>query len=378
MWQSQAVLDAFFHNDPTSAVQRTRALVGQRLHQAANGIILYGAGHYGRIAAAALRRQGTPARAFIDRDPNKWGHECAGLPVIGFDESVHEILDNTLIVVTVFNCIAVLKDLARHGVDAITYAQLATALGEPLMPFCGIQDPTLLWEHETAIRDCLRLWADEASRQEYVSQLLWSFNLDPFQLPQPRPVVDTYFEPSLIHLGNREVFIDCGAFDGDTVAAFRTRCPDYEAIVALEPDPTNRKRFLDRFGGPSPMDAARITILPYAAADRRETVPFDVTGTAGSAIVDTGLHIHAAPLDDIVAIPSPTFIKMDVEGAEPRALTGAVRLLSHHKPRLAICLYHDRRHLWEIPLQIATIQPQYSLHLRRYADECWELICYGL
>jgi hypothetical protein len=74
---------------------------------------------------------------------------------------------------------------------------------------------------------------------------------------------------------------------------------------------------------------------------------------------------------------SPSFIKMDIEGAEPEALRGASRLMQDRVPSIAACLYHDRKHLWEIPLLIKAAQPSYQLFLRRYADECWETLCYA-
>jgi FkbM family methyltransferase len=374
--QSQ-MLDDVFRNDPAKIVRQAAAAMERRLNHAPAGLLLYGAGHYGRVAAAALRSRGMVAKAFIDRDSRKAGGECAGIPIIGLDTVHADQLKTSLVVVTVYNCVPVLQELTSRGIDAITYAQLAVAIGEPLLPFCGIQDPAILWHHESAVRTAMALWADEESRQEYVAQLMWSLHLDPMTLPAPRPATDTYFEPSLVDLRSDEVFIDCGAFDGDSVAAFRDRCPNYKALIALEPDPTNRSHFIERFGGQAAMTAARISVLPYAASDRRETVTFDVTGTAGSAIANTGLQVEAATLDDLVADHAPTFLKMDIEGAEPKALAGASAIMRVHKPRLAVCLYHDRRHLWEIPLQIAESQPAYRLNLRRYADECWELICYA-
>jgi hypothetical protein len=74
---------------------------------------------------------------------------------------------------------------------------------------------------------------------------------------------------------------------------------------------------------------------------------------------------------------SDLLLQMDIEGAEPMALRGAAQIMREHAPSIAACLYHDRQHLWEIPLQIAESQPAYRLNLRRYADECWELICYA-
>lgn len=370
-------LDEVFRHDPAAIVGRFRETVGRRLESASEGLFLYGAGHFGGVAAAALRRRGTAPTAFLDRDPGKRGREWAGLPVLSLDDLPPHGVGKALVVVTVYNCIPVLRELANRGIEAITYAQLATALGEPLTPYCGIQDPAVLWQNESDIRAVMDLWADDESRQEYLAQLMWSLNLDPFRLPTPRPAHDTYFEPSIIHFRKAEVFVDCGAFDGDSVAAFRQRCPDYKAVVALEPDPKNRAHFVQRFGGEAAMTADRIRVLPYAASDRREKVTFAVTGTAGSAIATAGMEVDAAPLDELLADIAPTFIKMDIEGAEPRALAGAAGIMRRFGPQLAVCLYHDRRHLWEIPMQIAEMQPDYSLSLRRYADECWELVCYA-
>jgi FkbM family methyltransferase len=377
MTTASRTLDDIFRNDPTAIARRTADAAERRLAEAPDGLVLYGAGHFGRMAVEALRRRGIVPQAFVDRDPAKAGRDVLGIPVLTLDQLPGAGGRKSLVVVTVYNCVAVLRDLRARGIDAITYAQLAAALGEPLRPYCGVQDPTVLWRHETDIRAAMRLWSDEESRREYLSQLMWSLDLDPMQLPPPRPARDTYFEPSLVHLASDEVFVDCGAFDGDSVAAFRDRCPQYKTLVALEPDPTNRANFVRRFGGETAMAAERISVLRYAASDRRETVTFDVTGTAGSAIATAGLQVEAAPLDELVADMGPTFIKMDIEGAEPKALTGAAGIMRAHKPQLAVCLYHDRRHLWEIPLQIAECQPAYRLHLRRYADECWELVCYA-
>lgn len=377
MTTASSTIDDVFRNDPAAIVRATTEAVERRLADAPTGLVLYGAGHFGRVAANALRRKGIVPRAFVDRDPGKAGGDVQGIPVVSLDHLRDATWGTSLVVVTVYNCVAVLKELRRRGIDAITYAQLAAAFGEPLRPYCGIQDPHVLWENEAAVRAGLGLWADDESRHEYVAQLMWSLHLDPMRMPSPRPAHETYFDPAIVQLGDHEVFVDCGAFDGDSVAAFRARCPRAASSVALEPDPTNRATFFDRFGGETAMAAAGISLLPYAASDRREIVMFDVTGTAGSAIADAGLRVEAAPLDELVATRAPTFIKMDIEGAEPRALAGAAGIMRQHKPRMAVCLYHDRRHLWELPLQISRIQPEYRLHLRRYADECWELVGYA-
>lgn len=371
-------LDNLFRQDPTAATRRVSKSVEARLSSAPDGIVLYGAGHYGRVAAVALKQIGIVPVAFVDAEVTKHGKTINDIPVISLQSLRNRPSGRSLVVVTVYNCVDVLKSLSALGIDAITYAQLAVALGDPLVPYCGIQKPEVLWSHERAIRSAMNLWADEISRAEFLSQLEWSLNLDPFSLPAARQASETYFEADVIRFGPQEVFVDCGAFDGDSVQAFMARCPSYNSIVALEPDPSNHERFANRFGGTDIMRKKHISVLPFAASDRGDKVRFNVTGTAGSSFSETGFVVEAAPLDEILAGIIPTFIKMDIEGAEPMALRGTAQIMREHAPSIAACLYHDRRHLWEIPLQIAVTQPRYELFLRRYADECWETICYAV
>ena len=94
--------------------------------------------------------------------------------------------------------------------------------------------------------------------------------------------------------------------------------------------------------------------------------------------VNQAISIEARRLDSLPWHLNPTYVKMDIEGSEPAALTGAAQLLRDHMPVLAICLYHRTEHLWQIPNLIHSLAPGYSLHIRRYAEDCWEEVCYAI
>jgi hypothetical protein len=83
-------------------------------------------------------------------------------------------------------------------------------------------------------------------------------------------------------------------------------------------------------------------------------------------------------LDTLLKDERPTFIKMDIEGAELEALWGAREIIRKHSPVLAICAYHESDHLWQIPLLIHSINPDLNLYLRRYLEATWELIWYAV
>lgn len=71
-----------------------------------------------------------------------------------------------------------------------------------------------------------------------------------------------------------------------------------------------------------------------------------------------------------------TFIKLDIEGAEMDALIGARMSIKKWKPRLAVCVYHRREDLVEIPLYIHGLVPEYKMYLRHYSTCRAETVLY--
>jgi hypothetical protein len=119
--------------------------------------------------------------------------------------------------------------------------------------------------------------------------------------------------------------------------------------------------------------------MPYAVCDRNGKTSFTSTGDVTSHIGgNSECVVDCKRLDDIDWSFPPTYLKMDIEGAEPAALNGARDLLRHYYPVLAICTYHRGPHLWELPNMIHAIAPEYRIFLRRYAEESWEGICYAI
>ena len=89
------------------------------------------------------------------------------------------------------------------------------------------------------------------------------------------------------------------------------------------------------------------------------------------------IEVECAPLDEILPF-QPSFIKMDVEGAERDAVAGAARTLREARPVLALCAYHRVGDMWRLPCLIDRLAPDYRLHLRRHAEGGWDLVCYAV
>jgi FkbM family methyltransferase len=110
-------------------------------------------------------------------------------------------------------------------------------------------------------------------------------------------------------------------------------------VVAIEPNPDNVQvlyRTIRMTG------AANVMVVPAAASDAREV--FSLTGRSNTHLVPAreaisggGSFVQSVPLDDLLAgLPRLDFVKMDIEGHEPRALRGLATLLSRHRPGLLV------------------------------------------
>jgi len=179
-------------------------------------------------------------------------------------------------------------------------------------------------------------------------------------------------------LASDEIFIDCGAYDGDTIKDFLAKTNEnFLSIQAFEPDPLNFEKLSEFVNSLSFKE--KIILYQKAVGARFETLNFSNTGTTSSTISTGGqTKVESVPLDDILKKCDPTFIKMDIEGAEIDALLGAKKTIQKSLPVLAICVYHQQNHLWKIPLLIKSFSQEYRLFLRAHQEEGWDLVCYAI
>ncbi len=186
-----------------------------------------------------------------------------------------------------------------------------------------------------------------------------------------------YFREELRPLGSDEVFVDCGAFDGDTALSFLDSTQGrFKHLYGFEPDPSNfakLKSVVDR-----QPERDRFTIRQAAVGNRNCTLQFSGDATASSAVGTGDLRVKCITLDDELGAERPTIIKMDIEGFEPQALAGARKIIEQDAPLLAISSYHSQDHLWKIPLQIREYNPAYRFYLRPHMRDVWDLVCYAV
>ena len=207
-------------------------------------------------------------------------------------------------------------------------------------------------ENKNQIMKCLNLFADDLSREIFTRVIQTHILRKPITIPN-RPFEEQYFPKDINLRKGYSRFINCGAYNGDTVMQLNVLFGKVDAIACFEPDLGNFKLLMRYLCAKHNEIAQSVIAFPCGVFSHETQLHFASGNKINSMISDKGeSFIQCVALDHVIPGFKPTFIKMDVEGVELEALKGTEMLIEKNKPDLAICVYHAPNHIWEIPLYI--------------------------
>jgi FkbM family methyltransferase len=378
----QQQLDELLEESPADAERR---VADQVRVNGTDALVLYGAGGLGATALAGLRKAGFEPAAFADDTPEKQGQVIEGLPVMTPAKAVERFGDRLVFVVTImnpklryFDAQSRLRKLTDRPV--ISFLHLAWQFPDVFLPYYQFVLPADLLGRSEEIRKAFSVWADEESQRQFVAHIKFRLHLDFEALPENSG--QGYFPLDVFPpLPDDTVFIDCGAFDGDTVRRFVEHQTDrFSRIYAFEPDEINCRRLHDYVSGLGEPMASKVSIFNAGVGAKRERIGFNATGNMSASFTEAGENqVDVLPLQEVVQVNGEfVFLKFDVEGAEWEALKGAERLISQARPLLAISVYHRPDDLWQLPLYLHSLNLGYRLFLRTQGEDGMDVICYAV
>lgn len=169
-----------------------------------------------------------------------------------------------------------------------------------------------------------------------------------------------------VHPG--DVVFDCGANIG--VYTRVALAAGAKLVVAIEPAPENveclRRNYAAEIG------QGRVIVVPKGVWDRDDVLVLreDAGNSARDSFVKSfgpaarETHVPLTTIDELVAelkLDSVGFMKLDIEGAEKRALAGARNTLQKFHPRMAIAMEHLPDDPVAIPQVILAVAPSYRV-----------------
>lgn len=334
-------------------------------------VYLWGTGLLGRFAYKQLKQstilRGGGVIAFIDNNKNLAGTLVDNVPVINPDM----VNTNDLIIICSRSFREIEKQIEKTLPNQCMYYQI--------LPF--LDDGLKEWDIDQALLDSLgkldvyrenykkifEKCADEISREVLDCILNYRFTMKSAWIQKAYDITVEngedieYFDTGIVKPQREEVFVDCGGYIGDTVLEFlKFTQGTYKKIYYFEPSIALYNKARDNL-----KDVQDVSFTSAGVGEKTGTLQFTGEGDTGH-IDDSGTEkVDIVTLDETVT-DRPTFIKMDIEGAELSALKGASKIIRENRPKLAICVYHKPEDLFEILELIDSWQLNYKYYFRHY------------
>lgn len=315
-------------------------------------IALYGMGNGTDMIIEKLSEIGvTPAEIFAS-DEFVRGHSFRGYKVIKYSD-VCEKYDDFIIVV----CFAMHDEAMLEKIRKMSEEHTLFAPNVPIVDD-GIFTREFIEEHDTEFDKAYSLLSDDFSRQSYIDILNFKVSGKVEYLFKCQKNKEEIYSEYL-KLGKNEIFMDLGAYDGDTVREFlQATDGKYERIIAVEADEKNYRKLTDKISG-----IERIETYNLAVWNKKETLFFEKKKGRNSKLSSAGkVEVQADSVDNILDGDKITILKMDIEGSEEMALEGAKNTIVSCKPKLYVCAYHRNDDMFRLPLKINGICNGYKFY----------------
>lgn len=391
-------------------------LLQDHLEQVMKGelsVCLFGAGSAGKELAECLIFHGVTPSLVCTSDPPEPNTKLLGIPVVGFEQARLGADQLVFVVASNDHSEAISETLKAYSVPNWSLINNKSQLFYYLQIY--------KWHHPLSeldsdkIASVYHLFEDEQSRALFIDRInlvssyadysLFKAFISEHGLCSGYPISKAfipslytsnyesylYFNNDVLKLQDGDTLLDAGAFDGDSAYEFVEACRrqnlNHGRIICIEADAKNHQKLLANSSLPAKTEYvqrglwSKKTMLEFASSSEtfvtEPRVISEETRSSKHGATDSDSLIETTTIDDILMGDPIHFIKMDIEGAEIEALKGAVETLKLHKPKLAISVYHKPTDIYEIPLLVKRLCPDYKLFLRHLSSNLCETVLFA-
>lgn len=326
----------------------------EKLQKSSKPIVLYGMGNGADLIISRLAHYGLKPAGIFASDGFVRAKSFHGLTVTDYQTAKAQFGNMTVLV-----CFGTDRAEVRQNIEKIA---AENELYIPDVPVYGQDffERDFVTQNKKKIEKVYGLLADSVSKHCFEQLISFKITAERHRLLQceSSPLVA---EKELLNYSDEEVFLDLGAYNGDTVLQFAAATQSHYAhIIAAEPFSKNFQKLQQ-----NTKHLKNITYFNKACSNSETPLLFNKKGGRGSS-TGNRVTVPAFTVDSLLENFRVTAVKMDIEGFEKQALEGAAKTLQTLRPKLQIAAYHRSGDLFEIPLQVAKIQPNYKIYLRHF------------
>jgi len=326
-------------------------------------MLIFGAGDRGRRAKSRLIKLGIEVPFFLDNDHTKHGMNIDGAIVIPPGELNKQAPDTPVIICS--------------GYQKTISAQLHN-MGIKIVYLDGAKDsidPEIFRSNFDEINSVFHYLHDDTSQNIFLDVIRMQLHGIPMRYPSN---FRRYTHP-LVKAAPGDCIIDGGAAQGDTLKKFLKDSHNNASVYLFEPTPETYNslvRFIDLH---KLKKVFTVNKALWSSESILKLKP-NILCSDSNYIDESGEYeVFATKLDTYVKnekLDRVDLIKLDIEGSELEALKGSTETIKNYLPKLQICLYHKAEDLWEIPLFIKSIVPQYKMFIGHHSCCRFDTVLY--
>ena len=335
-------------------------------------ILMYGMGNGAEKVAAVLKDMNIKIDGIFASDEFVRGQLFLGFRVMTYNEAMNMFGD--------FAIILAFGTSIPELMEKIINLSQKHELFVPDIPLFGggLFDEKYVEDNKGKIDAAYSLMYDECSRKTFDSIVKYKYSGDIKYLLECETPRQEVFD-RIIKFGTDEVYMDLGAYDGDTVEeAVELMNGRYDKIIAVEPAKKNFKKLTSRVL--SYADSSRIECINMGIYSKRSCLSFSGKSGRNVAIDEAGKDVvEVDSIDNIAGNSKVTYIKMDIEGAERHGILGGAGIIRKYRPKLTVSAYHRTGDIFELPLLIHSVNSDYKIFLRHHPYiPAWETNIYAI
>lgn len=345
--------------------------VWQLLQSAAKPVVLYGMGNGADKILDWCEDNGVQVQGVFASDEFVRGQQFRGFTVERYD-ALQKRLGTTDLLVAIAFASERPEVLARFAQLAAEQQTVAPHL--PLFDEPETVSAEWLAKYETQLQFVYDRLADEQSRKVFAAALNYKLSGKLQYLFECTTQREDDLK-LLIKPGADEIYLDLGAYNGDTVEELG-RLTDWrwQQALAVEPDRRSCRKLrllAERLAQQG------LPVEVYESGIWSEAGELSFSDSGGRQSTFMGAQKRTVPvttIDEVAAGRRISYIKLDVEGAEAQAIAGGSRTLINCRPKLFLAAYHYDADIFRLPMLLWELVPGYKIYLRKhpYVPD-WEL-----
>lgn len=326
--------------------------VWERLSETSKLILLYGTGNGADKIIDELQRLDIGLSGVFASDGFVRKRTFRGFPVMSYSEANEKFGDFVVLVSfgssrdeVIENIIRISKEHELYSVDVPVYGN-------------NIFNRSFYEAHKAEIEKVRLYLSDEKSLQVFDNVINFKLTGNISLLLDCQTDRNEAYE-NILKLSDDEIYMDSGAFNGDTVNEFLSHVSSCKKIYAIEPDSKNFRKLEN-----NTQYIDNIELLNCCVSNIDGEILFASDGGRNGNAEKGVTPIKSRTVDSVLNGEKATFIKFDVEGLEEKAIDGTKETIKKYKPKMLVSCYHRSEDIFSLALKVLSIRDDYKVYIR--------------